>query len=159
MNSWTRFLKHARANPRIPIAAAIVTLLVCAVIALNGRAAQEADARKSPEALQLERASDDWLAHQRNVSEFRTALEARNLSVVGLVNSQPGLILYTLRSGDKASSIVPGCTALGCAGTVLDRLGDKSLEAGFTLVSVDVDPRTASRSEEHTSELQSLRHL
>lgn len=144
MNSWTRFQKRARANPRIPIAAAIVTLLVCAVIALNGRAAQEADARKSPEVLQLERASDDWLAHQRNVSEFRTALEARNLSVVGLVNGQPGLILYTLRTGDKASSTVPGCTALGCAGTVLDRLGDKSLEAGFTLVSVDVDPRTAS---------------
>jgi cell division protease FtsH len=144
MNTWTRFLKHARANPRIPVAAAIVTLLVCAVVALNGRAAQEADARKSPEALQLERDSDDWLAHQRNVSDFRTALEARNLSVVGLVNGQPGLILYTLRTGDRASSTVPGCTALGCGGTVLDRLGDKSLEAGFSLVSVDVDPRTAS---------------
>ena len=144
MNSWTRFLKHARANPRIPVAVAIVTLLVCAVVALKGRATQEADARKSPEALQLERASDDWLAHQRNVSEFRTALEARNLSVVGLANGQPGLILYTLKTGEKASSTVPGCTALGCAGTVLDRLGDKSLEAGFALVSVDVDPRTAS---------------
>ncbi len=88
--------------------------------------------------------SDDWLAHQRNVSEFRTALEARNLSVVGLANGHPGLILYTLRTGEKASSTVPGCTALGCAGTLLERLGDKSLEAGFALVSVDVDPRTAS---------------
>ncbi len=144
MNSWTRLRKHARGNPRIPVAAAIVTLLVCAVVALNGWATQEADARKSPEALQLERASDDWLAHQRNVSEFRTALEARNLSVVGLANGHPGLILYTLRTGEKASSTVPGCTALGCAGTLLERLGDKSLEAGFALVSVDVDPRTAS---------------
>lgn len=144
MNSWIRLLKHARANPRIPVAAAIVTLLVCAVFALKVQATQEADARKSPEALQLERASDDWLAHQRNVSEFRTALEARNLSVVGLANGQPGLILYTLKTGEKASATVPGCTALGCAGTVLDRLGDKSLEAGFALVSVDVDPRTTS---------------
>jgi len=144
MNSWTRFLKYARANPPILVAAAIVTLLVCAVAALKGRAAQEADARKSPEALQLEKAPDDWLAHQRNLSEFRTALEARNLSVVGLASGQPGLILYTLKSGEKASSTVPGCTALGCAGTVLDRLGDKSLEAGFAFVSVDVDPRTVS---------------
>jgi cell division protease FtsH len=144
MNSWTRLLKHARANPRISVAAAIVTLLLCAVVALNGRAAQEADARKSPEALQLEMASDDWLAHQRNVSEFRTALEARNLSVVGLAHGQPGLILYTLKTGERASSTVPGCSSLGCTGTILDRLGDKSLEAGFTLVSVDVDPRTAS---------------
>jgi cell division protease FtsH len=61
----------------------------CAVIALKGRAAQEADARKSPEALQLERTSDDWLAHQRNVSEFRTALEARNLSIVGRPTANP----------------------------------------------------------------------
>lgn len=121
-----------------------MTLLVCAVVALNGWAAQEACARKSPEALQLGRASDDWLAHQRNVSEFRTALEARNLSVVGLANGHPGLILYTLRTGEKACSTVPVCTALGCAGTVLERLGGKSLEAGFALVSVDVDPRTAS---------------
>ena len=145
MNSWTRFLKYARANPRIPVAAAIVTLLGCAVVALNGWAAQEADARKSPEALQLERASGDWLVHQRNVSEFRAALEARNLSVVGLANGQPGLILYSLKTGEKASSTVPGCTALGCAGTVLDRLGDGSPGADFTLVSVDIDPRTTSR--------------
>jgi cell division protease FtsH len=144
MSSWTRFLKLTRANPRFVVAAAIVTLLVGAVIALKARAAQEADARKSPEALQLERASDSWLGHQRNVSEFGRALEARDLSVVGMVNGQPGLILYTLRTGEKASSTVPGCTALGCAGTVLDRLGDKSVAAGFTLVSVDVDPRTVS---------------
>jgi len=145
MNSWTRFLKSARTNPRIPVVAAMVTLLVCAVVVLNGRAAQEADARKSPEALQLEKASDDWLAHQRNVSEFRVALEARNLSIVGLASGQPGLILYTLKTGEKLSSTVPGCTALGCGGTLLDRLGDRSPEAGFTLVSVDIDPRTASR--------------
>jgi cell division protease FtsH len=54
------------------------------------------------------------------------------------------LILYTLKTGERASSTVPGCSSLGCTGTILDRLGDKSLEAGFTLVSVDVDPRTAS---------------
>src|SRR5205814_7247108 len=59
-------------------------------------------------------------------------------------NGQNGVILYTLKNGEKASAMVPGCTALGCAGTVLDRLGDKSVEAGFTLVGVDVDARTAS---------------
>jgi cell division protease FtsH len=34
---------------------------------------------------------------------------------------------------------------LGCAGTALDSLGDKSAQTGFTLVRVEVDPRTASR--------------
>jgi cell division protease FtsH len=62
-----------------------------------------------------------------------------------LANAHPGLVLYTLKSGEKASATVPGCTAQGCAGTVLDRLGDKSAEAGFALVSVNVDPRTGSR--------------
>ena len=144
MTSLKKFLKRARANPRIPVAGLIVVLLVCALVALSGRAAQEADARKSPEALQLEKSPEDWLAHQQNVSEFRKALDAGTLSVVGLANGQPGLVLYTLKGGEKASSTVPGCTVLGCAGTALDRLGDKSAEAGFALVSVDVDPRTAS---------------
>lgn len=144
MNSWTQYLTRARANPRIPIAGLVVALLACAVVALNGRAVREADARKSPETLQMERAADDWLAHQQNVSEFQQALEARSLSVVGLASTQPGLVLYTLKTGERASSTVPGCTALGCAGTVLDRLGDKSRDAGFELVSVDVDPRTTS---------------
>jgi cell division protease FtsH len=58
---------------------------------------------------------------------------------------KPGLVLYTLRSGAKASTTVPGCTLQSCAGTALDSLGEKSAEAGFALVSVDVDPRTASR--------------
>ncbi len=56
-----------------------------------------------------------------------------------------GLVLYTLKSGEKGSTIVPGCTMLGCAGTALDSLGDKSAQAGFALVRVEIDPRTASR--------------
>jgi cell division protease FtsH len=39
----------------------------------------------------------------------------------------------------------PGCTASGCPGTALDRLADRSADAGFALVRIDVDPRTGSR--------------
>ena len=144
MKLLNRLLKQARANPRVPVAAVILMLLVGALAFLNGHVTREAEARKSPDALLLERAADDWLDHQRSVSEFSAALEARNLSLVGLASGQPGLVLYTLKNGEKASSSVPGCTALGCAGTLLDRLGEKSLQAGYTLVSVDVDPRTTS---------------
>ena len=144
MNAWTRLLKLARADRRIPIAAAVMILLVCALLALHQRATREADARRSPEALPLENGADDWLANPQSVSAFRKALDAANLSVVGLAKGQPGLVLYTFKTGAKASTTVPGCTPLGCAGTALDGLGDKSLAAGFALVSVDVDPRTAS---------------
>ena len=147
MKSPKKLLERARANPRIPAALLVLALLGSAVVMLNGRATQEADARKSLETLHLEKSPEDWLAHPQNVSEFRKALDAGALSVVGLASGQAGLVLYTLKTGEKASSTVPGCSASGCTGTVLDRLGDMSAkagEAGFALVSIDVDPRTTS---------------
>ena len=145
MKTLQTLLKRARANPRIPVACLLVAALAGGLVVLNQRATQEADARKSAEVLQLEKNPQDWLAHQQNASHFRHALDARCLSLVGLANGQSGVVLYTLKTGEKASATVPGCSALGCAGTVLDKLGDKSVEAGFTLVGVDIDARTASR--------------
>ena len=145
MKTLQTLLKRARANPRIPVACLLVAALAGGLVVLNQRATQEADARKSAEVLQLEKNPQDWLAHQQNASHFRHALDAHSLSLVGLANGQSGVVLYTLKTGEKASATVPGCSALGCAGTVLDKLGDKSVEAGFTLVGVDIDARTASR--------------
>src|ERR1017187_1604895 len=140
-----KLLQRARSNHRLSIALLLVVFLLVAIISLSEKASQESNARKSPEALQFEKAPDGWLAHQKNVAEFRKALNAGNLSVVGLDSAVPGLVLYTLKSGEKGSTIVPGCTMLGCAGTALDSLGDKSAQAGFALVGVNVDPRTGSR--------------
>ncbi len=120
-------------------------LLLLGLVALYGQAAQETNARKSPEALLFEKTPADWLAHEKSVSQFRKALDAGDVAAVALASAQPGLVLYTLKNGERASSTVPGCTALGCAGTVLDKLGDKSAEAGFALVSVNIDARTLSR--------------
>jgi len=140
-----KLLQGARSNYWLSIAVLIVVFLLLGVISLTEKASRESDARKSPEALQFEKAPDGWLAHQKSVAEFRKALNAGNLTAVGLDSAEPGLVLYTLKSGEKGSTIVPGCTMLGCAGTALDSLGDKSAQAGFALVRVDVDPRTASR--------------
>jgi cell division protease FtsH len=138
-------VRRSRSNPGVPAALALLALLVVGFLALHARASREVDARKSPQARQLEQAPEDWLARQTSATEFGQALEAGTLSVVGLAASHPGLVLYTLKSGEKASVRVPGCTALGCAGTALDKLGERSASAGFALFSVDVDPRTASR--------------
>lgn len=145
MNSYKKFLKRARAHPRVVLALLVSALLLLGLVALYAKAVQEADARKSPEALQFEKTPEDWLVHEQNVSQFRKALDAGSLAAVGLTSAHPGLVLYTLKSGEKASSMVPGCTPMGCAGTALDKLGDKSAEAGFALVNVNVDPRTMSR--------------
>jgi cell division protease FtsH len=54
-------------------------------------------------------------------------------------------VLYTLKSGEKASAVVPGCSAAACSGSVLERLPERSAQAGFALVGIDVDPRSRSR--------------
>jgi cell division protease FtsH len=140
-----KLLHGARSHYPLSIAVLVAAFLLLGVIALTEKASRESDARKSPEALQFEKAPDGWLTHQKSVAEFRNALNAGNLSAVGLDSAAPGLVLYTLKSGEKGSTIVPGCTIFGCAGTALDSLGDKSAQAGFALVRVEVDPRTASR--------------
>ncbi len=145
MTPLIHLFKRARANPRMAVALGVIAVMGSALVALNGQVAQEATARKSADVVLLENAPQDWLAHQQNISEFRRALDADALSLVGLVNGQPGLVLYTLKTGEKASSTVPGCTVSGCAGSVLDKLVDSSARAGFALVSVNVDPRTPSR--------------
>jgi cell division protease FtsH len=145
MKAFHRFLKRVRPGYRLTLVLAVTAVLLLGFVALSIKAAREADARKSPETLAFERSPGDWLRAQENASEFRKALDTGRLSVVGLDNAQPGLALYTLKDGAKHSTRVPGCTALGCAGTVLDRLGDRTTLAGFDLVRVDVDTRTTSR--------------
>ena len=145
MTPFKKLLKRATAQPHVCIAALAAAVLLACLLALYLQAVRESNARKSPEARQFERAPQDWLDHENTISQFRRALDGGRLAAVGLANAQPGLVLYTLKSGEKASATVPGCTAQGCAGTALDHLGDKSAAAGFVLVSVDVDPRTGSR--------------
>lgn len=140
-----QLLQRIRAHPRIALSLLATTLLLAGLMALHGQAKREADARKGPDALQFERAPQAWLDHETSVSQFRKALDAGDVAAVGPASTPPGLVLFTRKGGDKASVLIPGCTVLGCAGTVFDPLGDRSAAAGFALVSIEVDPRTTSQ--------------
>jgi cell division protease FtsH len=140
-----RLLQRVRSHYWLSIALIATASLLFGVLLLAVHASREGDARKSAEALRFEKTPDAWLAHPRDISEFRDALKTGNLSAVGLDGIAPGLVLYTLKSGETRSTLVPGCTILGCAGTVLDSIDDKSAQSGFALVRVNVDPRTGSR--------------
>ncbi|HEX4511195.1 MAG TPA: AAA family ATPase, partial [Burkholderiaceae bacterium] len=137
--------RSARANPRATLA--VIALLALAIgLAVLGRLATlETEARKSPEARQFEKAPELWLANQRSISEFLGAADAGQLAAVGLAMSHPGLVLYTLKDGRKASATVPGCSVLGCAGTAIEKITERSSAGGFVLVGVDVDPRTKTQ--------------
>ncbi len=145
MNPWQKFLKHGRAHPRVPVAIAFALAALVGVLWLWQHANEEALARKNPIALQFETDPDAWLSHARSASDFARAASAGQLATVGVANGQPGLVLYTLKDGEKASANVPGCSSLGCAGTALDRLGERSATGGFTLVGIDIDGRTKSQ--------------
>ena len=143
MTSLKKLLKRARANPR-------ATVALCGAWPRSPGSPCWAS-RRDATATRAERrrcwpskAPEAWLANQRSVSDFLKAADNGQLASVALANAHPGLVLYTLKNGEKGSATVPGCTALGCAGTPLDKLAERSAAGGFTLVGVDVDPRTKS---------------
>jgi cell division protease FtsH len=144
MTRTRKLLQSLRTHPRLAGAFALALALLAGTVTLQQRAADEAQARRLPEVRAFEADALAWLDNERSLADFGRSLAARELSVAGLAASPPGLVLYTLKNGEKASTTVPGCTPVGCAGTLLDGLGERSAEAGFALVSVHVDPRTAS---------------
>jgi cell division protease FtsH len=145
MSSWHKFLQRGRAHPRTTLAVIAALLSLAALLWLWQHAAAEAELRKDPVALQFESEPDDWLSHPRTVSDFVQAANSGQLAAVGIAGGKSGLALYTLKNGDKASIRVPGCSLLGCSGTVLDRLGERSATDGFTLVGIEIDGRTQSQ--------------
>src|SRR6516225_1227674 len=114
MTALKKLLRRARANPRATLVIVVALALVAGLAGLGRYVAVEADARKSPEALKFEKAPEAWLENQRSVSDFLKAADAGKLAVVGLATNHPGLVLYTLKDGGKASATVPGCSVLGC---------------------------------------------
>jgi len=143
----TRWRAQARRRVRIRfIVATAATLLVAfGLLLLAQRAAVEADARKSADQIAYESRPDAWLSHPVNASVFRAALDQGRVASVAIADASPGLVLYTLKSGEMASAVVPGCSRVSCAGTLIERLGDRSAEAGVDLVHVDVDARSDAR--------------
>ena len=144
MTRTRKLLRSLRTHPRLAGALALALAVLAGAATLQQRAADEAQARQLPEVRAFEAGPQAWLHNEKSVADFRRNLAARELTAVGLAASPPGLVLYTLKNGDRASTLVPGCTPMGCAGTLLDSLGERSAEAGFALVSVRVDPRTTS---------------
>ena len=144
MTSTAQLLQSLRAHPRVAGALAFALALLGGALVLQQHAANEAQARQLPEVRAFEAGAPAWLHNEKSVADFRRSLAAHELTAVGLAAAMPGLVLYTLKTGEKASTTVPGCTPAGCAGTLLDGLGERSAEAGFALVNVHVDPRTTS---------------
>jgi cell division protease FtsH len=140
-----KILKRLRSRQRLLLAILVIGLAFAGTTYLSERAEKEGNARKSVETLALEKNPEQWLAHHKNESDLSRALDAHQLSVVGLDASEPGLVLYTLKNAEKASTRIPGCTAFSCAGTLVQRLSEQSTVAGFALVRIDIDARPASQ--------------
>ena len=104
MNAWKKAAKGLRTNPRAVLAVLLLAALLAGVTMLNAMAERQTNARKGVEALQFEKEPDAWLAHPQTASHFRQALNTGSLAAVALANAHPGLVLYTLKSGERGST-------------------------------------------------------
>ncbi len=145
MTRIRKLMQYLRTHPRLAGVLACAIVLLAGALTLQQSAADAAQARRLPEVRAFEADAQTWLHNEKSLADFRNSLVAGELTAIGLAASPPGLVLYTRKNGEKASTTVPGCTPVSCAGTLLDGLGERSAEAGIALVSVHVDPRTASR--------------
>jgi len=140
-----RTAKFVRKHLRLLIIGLSGASIVAGLSILSRQAADDAMARKSPDQSVFEADTEAWLSRPVNASTFRQAIDADTVAAVAIADSSPGLVFFTLRTGERASTIVPGCTHISCSGTLLDKLGDRSAVAGFSLVHVDVDARSGAR--------------
>lgn len=145
MNFFKRLLRALRAHPRALVGAAVVLAVMLVISALGNKAVEESNARKSPEALQFEKNPEQWLSKTTTAAAFSKALDEKRVAAVAMVSSASDMALYTLKDGTRASVRVPGCTMMNCAGTVLDKISERSEKEKFTLVRVDVDLRTPTQ--------------
>ncbi len=128
---------------KLIIAASAAALLLAALglSTLHERTASEVQARKNATALAFEKTPEQWLAHPREASEFERALQAKNVTAVGVSG---GLVLYTDRAGQQFSTRLIDC-GLGCRNEIGSRLGEFSVAQGFALTDIDVDARTGGQ--------------
>lgn len=142
---WRSAVKRwAQTNWRL-LVATVVVFLAAVHSGLRDQASSEMNARKNANTLAVEKAPEGWLSNQKSVEDFRVVLDGGQLSMVVLPTGSPGLVLFTTKAGEKGSVLVPGCGRDNCAGTVLDRMNDRSASDGFKLISADVDVRTPTQ--------------
>lgn len=130
------------ANPKKMACIGAILSIHFILTGLEDQAKKETDARKSPDVLIFEKSPEAWLQKPVTVEQFRDALGKQTITAVALVNDAPGLVLYTTKSGAKAAVTVPGCTALSCSGTILEKLNEHATTDKFKLLRIDVDLRT-----------------
>lgn len=120
-----------------------VLLLVAVVVAvglnhLSKSADKERQSRLSPEAARIVKEPQAWIKNPQDFNQFLAALDRGQLKTVATTyQSSKAMVLYTLKSGDRFSALVPGCSIFLC--TALTGLPAKSSSMGFDLLSVDVN--------------------
>lgn len=144
MKQLKQLIKSIKENPRQTIVIVSLLSVISLVSGLGAMAKSEADARKSADVLKFEKTPESWLEKPVTVEAFRKALDQRDVTEIALVNNAPGLALFSLKDGSKASVTVPGCTALSCEGTALAALNERSAADKFVLVRAEVNLRTPS---------------
>jgi cell division protease FtsH len=96
--------------------------------------------RKLPAQRHFEQATSSWLDKPSTTADLARALDAQKVAEAATLRDNPGLVLYTLKDGQRTNVRIPGCSAISCAGTVMDKLNEHSVKDNFPFVSINADP-------------------
>lgn len=146
---FKKLVQYLRANRKRAIAISLLMLFLLGMQFLTDQANREAKERKTELVQEFEKTPEAWLNKPQVISEFQKVLEDGGLDAVAIASSARSagvMLLYTLKTGEKHSTSVPGCTVVSCRGTVVEQLTAKSSEHGFKLANVSVDWRTPSQA-------------
>lgn len=110
---------------------------------LSVRSNQEVSLRKTELEKSFEQAPGPWLAHGVDIGQLQRALDGKQLKAVAVSLRDPGLVLFTLTTGEKLSTRLVNCTVASCTSGILEDL--RRAGPGVSYLAADIDARTPSQ--------------
>lgn len=144
----------------------IVLALLLGFLYLSATARNEVNATKLPIQLVFEKDASSFMSTAKTSAELSQALDAQKVLAAATVHGKPGVILVILKgnvektdekvaANDKTAAAaakpagaehvhvnVAGCSIIGCAGTIVDKLSERSAKDNFPFVSTDANLNT-----------------
>lgn len=161
MNPFKYIAELLKSKGKRPIF--VVLALLAGFFYLMNTAEKEVNATKLPIQLVFEKEAISFMKTAKTSADLAQALDAKRVEAAATVQGKPGVILVMLKAKAakpednvaangkpgspeaKAANVekvhvnVAGCSVIGCAGTIVDRLSERSVKDNFPFVSTNAN--------------------
>ena len=138
-----RALKRAATLHGRSLVVGLFSFGVALSVLLSVRSNQEVALRKSELEKSFESAPEAWLTHGVDIGQLQRALDGKQLKAAAVSLRDPGLVLFTLTTGEKLSTRLANCTVASCTSGILEDL--RRAGPGVSYLAADIDARTQSQ--------------